>query len=190
MKDVPPPAIAPIDHNVLWKKKVNLDYIHLIFNCDKGAKGEEKIDIAALQAHLLAEGKLSKADVIQLVELATDIFASEANVLKVEAPITVCGDVHGQFYDLIKLFEVGKINPEFEELNMFVGGAPGETTYLFLGDYVDRGSFSIEVVFLLFAYKITFPKSFFMIRGNHECRHLTQYFTFKAECKLTYDIVI
>jgi len=90
MKDVPAPATEPIEHSVLWKKK--------------GPKGEEKIDIAALQAHLFAEGKLSKEDVIQLVELATDIFASEANVLKVEAPITVCGDVHGQFYDLIKLF--------------------------------------------------------------------------------------
>lgn len=87
---------------------------------------------------------------IAIVERATAIFAAESNVLDVKAPVTVCGDVHGQFYDLVKLFEVG--------------GNPATTTYLFLGDYVDRGSFSMEVVLLLYSYKITYPKTFHMIR--------------------------
>jgi len=151
---VPHPATAPLDSSVLFDgDKINLD---------------------ALREHFLIEGRLHKEDLLKLLTLVHGIFSEEPNVLSVKSPVTICGDVHGQYYDLMKLFEVG--------------GTPEETNYLFLGDYVDRGYFSCEVTLLLCAYKINYAKSFFMLRGNHECRHLTNYFTFREECLVKYDI--
>mmetsp|Transcript_34354 Transcript_34354/g.55284 ORF Transcript_34354/g.55284 Transcript_34354/m.55284 type:complete len:113 (+) Transcript_34354:471-809(+) len=90
----------------------------------------------------------------------------------------VVGDIHGQFFDLDRLF-----GDEY-------GGDPLESTYLFLGDYVDRGCFSTEVIMYLFCLKLNFGDSFRMLRGNHECRQLTAHFNFKDECMNKYEVKI
>lgn len=100
-----------------------------------------------MKEHLIKEGKVRKDDFLDIINKFIDIVKKEPNVLLMEDPVTVVGDIHGQFYDLPKVFEVG--------------GDPKDNKYLFLGDYVDRGMFSIEVVVYLYCLKVILIIIFF-----------------------------
>lgn len=98
-------------------------------------------------------------------------------LIEIEAPVKIFGDVHGQYFDLFRLFEIG-------------GYPDGVQKYLFIGDYVDRGKQSIETICLLLAYKIRFPTTFFLLRGNHECGSINRMYGFYDECKRRYNVRI
>eukprot|EP01121_Diplochlamys_sp_Union-15-3_P013367 TRINITY_DN4138_c0_g3_i2.p1 TRINITY_DN4138_c0_g3~~TRINITY_DN4138_c0_g3_i2.p1 ORF type:complete len:293 (-),score=44.44 TRINITY_DN4138_c0_g3_i2:90-923(-) len=102
------------------------------------------------------------------------IFISQPILLELEAPIKIVGDIHGQYRDLLKIFDYG--------------GYPPDANYLFLGDYVDRGSNGLETICLLLAYKIKFPENFFLLRGNHESASINRIYGFYEECKRRYSV--
>ena len=118
---------------------------------------------------------VSESDVKQLCTKAREILVEESNVQSVDAPVTVCGDIHGQFYDLVELFSEG-------------GQCP-ETNYLFMGDFVDRGFYSVETFLLPLALKVRYPDRITLIRGNHESRQITQVYGFYEECLKKYGSV-
>ena len=99
---------------------------------------------------------LTEFEVKEMVERAKEILAKETNVQQVRCPVTVCGDIHGQFHDLIELFKIG-------------GNCP-DTNYLFMGDYVDWGYYSVETVTLLVAFKVRYKDRITILWGNHESR--------------------
>lgn len=128
------------------------------------------------QIALLRECKYMKEeDVKILCAKAREILMEEGNVQRVSAPVTICGDIHGQYYDLQELFAVG-------------GDCP-DTNYLFLGDFVDRGFYSVETFLLLLALKVRYPDRITLIRGNHESRQITQVYGFYDECLRKYGSV-
>ena len=117
---------------------------------------------------------MSDAEIRLLCQRVRPILLNQPMLLELEAPIKICGDIHGQFTDLLRLFEYG--------------GFPPESNYLFLGDYVDRGKQSLETICLLLCYKICHPENFFILRGNHESAGINRIYGFYDECKRRYSI--
>lgn len=161
VKTLPPPPNKALPENLLFPYK-----------------GEDKVkpDWKQLKDFLLKEGPMKKEQVVKILKDGIALLSKEPNLVKIGEPIVIVGDLHGQFYDLVHMLEKA--------------GDPSEINYLFLGDYVDRGIFGIEVVITLLAIKLNFPKNVVLLRGNHESRNMTENFTFREEAISRFDIEI
>lgn len=113
----------------------------MLFSTNKGGHKVPKWTL--LQEFMVKEGPLRKDQIIKILKLGIDILKKEPNLVKIQEPVVVVGDIHGQYYDLVEM--------------MNKAGDPSLLNYLFLGDYVDRGIFGIECVILLTAIKINYP---------------------------------
>ncbi|KAI1774731.1 Metallo-dependent phosphatase-like protein [Hypoxylon cercidicola] len=119
---------------------------------------------------------LKNAEIVAICQRARECFLSQPALLELDAPVKIVGDVHGQYTDLIRMFEMC--------------GFPPSANYLFLGDYVDRGKQSLETILLLMCYKLKYPENFFLLRGNHECANVTRVYGFYDECKRRCNVKI
>lgn len=133
------------------------------------------LDLDIVRVHLFNEGRLSRRQVLKLIEDSGNILRKEPNLLRVNNKAIVIGDIHGQFYDLVALLHNFDLKSDI---------------LVFLGDYVDRGTFSTEVYFYLLLLKTHHPHNICLLRGNHESRKMTEYFTFREECKHKYSLEI
>ncbi|KAL3985476.1 Serine/threonine-protein phosphatase PP1-alpha [Acanthocheilonema viteae] len=135
-----------------------------------------RIDVDDLILRLLSVGQPNKGltktvrepEIASLCHKAREIFMAQPSLIEIDPPVRICGDTHGQYGDLLRIF--GR------------GGFPPLANYLFLGDYVDRGPQNLETIILLFCYKVKFPNNFFLLRGNHECANVNRVYGFYEEC--------
>jgi diadenosine tetraphosphatase ApaH/serine/threonine PP2A family protein phosphatase len=153
MKEVPQPADHRLASVLLYSGVLS---------------GDVRPSVIMLRKHLEQEGRLEEEAALRLIEGAAAVFREEPNVLELERDRwQVFGDVHGQFYDVLNLLDkVGSVQ---------------EKPCLWLGDYADRGMFGTETLFMLLAMKLNHPQRFYMLRGNHESREITDHFNFKQE---------
>lgn len=108
----------------------------------------------------LPKPALKNAEIIAVCQAAREVLLSQPTLIELSPPVKIVGDTHGQYQDLLRLFEMC--------------GFPPQSNYLFLGDYVDRGKQSLETILLLLCYKVKYPENFFLLRGNHECANVTR----------------
>lgn len=170
---------------------VNLNNETKVFNQDKKAENNDNEDLKKSKEELINNilnnllkklipkstnqrefVNLKEAEVKLICQIVIEIFKREGSLVDVTSPLYVCGDIHGQFYDLLRIFNCC--------------GQPGsspKSNYLFMGDYVDRGKQSLETICLLFIFKIKFPKNITLLRGNHESAAINKIYGFYDECK-------
>ncbi|CAL5870110.1 uncharacterized protein PFLUO_LOCUS4345 [Penicillium psychrofluorescens] len=200
VSDVPPSGAAPsgtaqkAGESILIKRENQLNPIlDFILNAPLETSGSpgmgmgalKSIDLDDMISRLLDAGYSTKvtktvclknAEITAICSAARELFLSQPALLELAAPVKIVGDVHGQYTDLIRLFEMC--------------GFPPTSNYLFLGDYVDRGKQSLETILLLLCYKLKYPENFFLLRGNHECANVTRVYGFYDECKRRCNIKI
>ena len=172
--------------NEIQKNKINIGNI----KDNKSDKNEKKINLnktpnidIIIEKLLSVEGEepgkeidLKEEEIKFIINKSFPIIKKEKVLLKLEAPFQICGDIHGQYYDLLRIF-------------VHIG-YPGEYKYLFLGNYVDFGKQSLEVICLLLSYKIKYPEKIILLRGNHETSVETRIYGFYDEFKRRYNVDI
>ena len=132
------------------------------------------INVELVKNYLYEGGQLSKACLLEIMKRARQILTNEPNLLRVDGRAVIVGDIHGQFYDLVAMLR--KLN-----------GRNAQNKILFLGDYVDRGTYGPEVAAFLFCLKIKNPNDIFLLRGNHESRDMAEHFNFRSQVLSLYD---
>ncbi|CAF0958795.1 unnamed protein product [Adineta steineri] len=138
-----------------------------------------KTFMQALLPYFEKQKTLHKKYAYQIILQILSIFKSLPTLIDVTVPpkhkFTICGDIHGQFYDLLNIFKLNGLPSD-------------ENPYLFNGDFVDRGSFSMECILTLFGFKVLYPNHFFLARGNHESITMNQMYGFEGEVKAKYTV--
>ena len=132
--------------------------------------------IESRKGEFCSKVKLSEREVFTVIEKSFPIIQNEPSMLELEPPLYICGDIHGQFYDLLRVFDILKYPPE--------------SKFLFLGDYVDRGKKSLECILLLLCLKIKYPSRIYLLRGNHESAEINRTYGFYDECKRKVSVKI
>lgn len=147
------------NHDSVEEIEIDIDeFIERLLSVKNKSPGEEVI--------------MTESEIRNICIIAREIFMEQPVFLTLKSPVNICGDIHGQYYDLLRVFDYG--------------GFPPNSNYLFLGDYVDRGKQNLETICLLLAYKIKYPNNFFLLRGNHESEGINKIYGFYDECKRRY----